>query len=107
MSGAQESTPSLAGRPPPSDHVLGDARLRDLKPELEQFAVNARRAPTLDAITFALLFAFERQRRGSAFRKKQSAFAKINDQHLVRSDNQVASEHKSRFGDFGPVILQE
>src|SRR3984957_2041521 len=27
------------------DHVLGDARLRDLKPELEQFAVNAWRAP--------------------------------------------------------------
>jgi hypothetical protein len=26
-------------------HVLGDARLRDLKPELEQFAMDARRAP--------------------------------------------------------------
>jgi hypothetical protein len=31
----QEGPPSLAGRPPPFDHVLGDARLRDLKPELE------------------------------------------------------------------------
>jgi hypothetical protein len=41
----QEGPPSLAGRPPPFGHVLGDARLRDLKPELEQFAVNARRAP--------------------------------------------------------------
>src|ERR1700690_4214091 len=41
----QEGPPSLAGRPPPSDHVLGDARLRDLKPELEQFAVNAWRTP--------------------------------------------------------------
>src|ERR1700704_4656757 len=41
----QESSPSLAGRLPPFDHVLGDARLRDLKPELEQFAVNAWRAP--------------------------------------------------------------
>src|SRR3984957_15451753 len=41
----QESPPSLAGRRPSFDHVLGDARLRDLKPELEQFAVNARRAP--------------------------------------------------------------
>ena len=40
----QEGPPSLAGRPPPFDHVLGDARLRDLKPELEQFAVNAWRA---------------------------------------------------------------
>jgi hypothetical protein len=30
---------------PPFDHVLGDARLRDLRPELEQFAVNAWRAP--------------------------------------------------------------
>src|ERR1700730_8727047 len=47
----QEGPPSLAGRPPPFDHVLGDARLRDLKPELEQFAVNAWRAPkrVLDA----------------------------------------------------------
>jgi hypothetical protein len=33
------------GRCPPFDHVLGDARRRDLKPELEQFAVDARRAP--------------------------------------------------------------
>jgi hypothetical protein len=41
----QEGPPSLTGRPPPFDHVLGDARLRDLKPQLEQFAVNAWRAP--------------------------------------------------------------
>src|SRR5471030_2478978 len=41
----QEGPPSLAGRPPLFDHVLGDARLRDLNPELEQFAVDARRAP--------------------------------------------------------------
>src|SRR5471030_2374995 len=41
----QEGSPSLAGRPPLFDHVLGDARLRDLNPELEQFAVDARRAP--------------------------------------------------------------
>src|ERR1700686_2030890 len=41
----QEGSPSLAGRPPPFDHVLGDARLRDLKPELEQFAVDAWRTP--------------------------------------------------------------
>src|SRR5260370_29536200 len=41
----QEGPPSLAGRPPPFDHVLRDARLRDLKPEPEQFAVNAWRAP--------------------------------------------------------------
>src|SRR5580704_5457634 len=41
----QEGSPSLAGRPPPFDHVLGDAGLRDLKPELEQFAVDAWRAP--------------------------------------------------------------
>ena len=40
----QEGPPSLAGRPQPFDHVLGDARLRDFKPELEQFAVNAWRA---------------------------------------------------------------
>src|SRR6202050_5567887 len=42
---AQEGPPSLAGRPPPFDHVLGDAGLRDLKPELEQFAVDAWRTP--------------------------------------------------------------
>src|ERR1700733_2006175 len=41
----QEGPPSLAGRRPPFDHVLGDARLRDLKPELEQFAVDAWRTP--------------------------------------------------------------
>src|SRR5258708_11791172 len=35
----------LAGWPPPFDYVLGDARLRDLKSELEQFAVNAWRTP--------------------------------------------------------------
>jgi hypothetical protein len=40
----QEGSPSLAARPPSFEHVLGDARLRDLKPELEQFAANARRA---------------------------------------------------------------
>src|SRR5258708_8302850 len=47
----QEGSPSLAGWPLSFDHVLGDARLRDLKPELEQFAVDARRAPkwVLDA----------------------------------------------------------
>jgi hypothetical protein len=42
---AQEGSPSLAGRPPSFDHVLGDAGLRDLKPELEQFAVHAWRTP--------------------------------------------------------------
>src|SRR6266550_6393430 len=41
----QEGSPSLAGWPPSFDHVSGDARLRDLKPELEQFAVDAWRAP--------------------------------------------------------------
>src|ERR1700687_5215012 len=41
----QEGPQSLAGWPPPFDHVFGDARLRDIKPELEQFAVNAWRAP--------------------------------------------------------------
>src|ERR1700719_1847130 len=41
----QEGPPSLAGRPPSFGHVLGDARLRDLKPELEQFAVDTWRAP--------------------------------------------------------------
>ena len=39
----QEGPPSLAGRPPPFDHVLGHARLRDLKPELIR-RINARRS---------------------------------------------------------------
>jgi hypothetical protein len=41
----QEGTPPLSGRPGPLDHVLGDARLRDLKAELEQLAMDAWRAP--------------------------------------------------------------
>jgi hypothetical protein len=35
----------LAGRRPSFDRVLGDARRRGFKPELEQFAVDAWRAP--------------------------------------------------------------
>ena len=47
----QEGAPSLTWRPASFDHVLGDARLRDFEPELEQFAVDARRSPkrVLDA----------------------------------------------------------
>src|SRR4030088_3498072 len=41
----QEGPPSLAGWPPSFDHVLGDARLSQFKPELEQFAMDAWRAP--------------------------------------------------------------
>src|ERR1700731_140551 len=41
----QEGPPPLAGWPSSLEHVLGDARLRDLEPELEQFAVDAWRAP--------------------------------------------------------------
>ena len=43
---AQERLPRLA-RPsgPTLGHVLGDRRLRDLDPELQQLTVNARRAP--------------------------------------------------------------
>src|ERR1700758_3556623 len=43
----QEGPPSLAGWPSPFDHVIGNARLRDLKPKLEQFAVDTWRAPKL------------------------------------------------------------
>src|ERR1700756_2550436 len=38
----KKGAPSLTGWPSPFDHVFGDARLRDLEPELEQFAVNTR-----------------------------------------------------------------
>jgi hypothetical protein len=40
----QEGWPSLAGRSPPFDHVLGDAGLRDLNAELEQFIMDTPRA---------------------------------------------------------------
>src|SRR6266480_3502382 len=41
----QEGTPSLRGRAALLDHVLRDAGLSDLKAELEQLAMDARRAP--------------------------------------------------------------
>ena len=41
----QKGTPSRAWWPAPLDHVLGDARLRDRKPQLEQLAKDARSAP--------------------------------------------------------------
>ena len=48
MSGAwlrkKVSHPWLGG-PRRFDHVLGDAGLRDLNPELEQFIMDTRRAP--------------------------------------------------------------
>src|ERR1022692_249891 len=47
----QKGAPSLTWRPASLDHVFGDARLRALKPKLEEFAVDARRSPqwVLDA----------------------------------------------------------
>jgi hypothetical protein len=42
---AQEGAPSLTWRSTPLGHVLGNARLRDLKPEFEQFAVDGRSRP--------------------------------------------------------------
>src|SRR5262245_21591678 len=49
--GSAEKVPSLTWRSTPLDHVFGDARLRDLKPQLQQLAVDARRSPqwVLDA----------------------------------------------------------
>ena len=41
----QQGAPSLAWPPASLDHVFRDTRLRDLKPELEQLTVNARRSP--------------------------------------------------------------
>src|SRR5713101_737199 len=42
---SQKGPPSLTWRSTSLDHVLGDTRPRDLKPELEQLAVNAWRTP--------------------------------------------------------------
>ena len=41
----QKRAPSLARWAASLDHVLGDARLSDREPELEKFAVDARRSP--------------------------------------------------------------
>ena len=41
----QKRTPSLTWRATALDHVLGNARLCDVKSKLEQFAVDAWRAP--------------------------------------------------------------
>ena len=41
----QEGAPSLTWRSMPLDHVLSNAGLRDLKPELEQFIVDTRCSP--------------------------------------------------------------
>src|SRR6478752_5668631 len=41
----QKGPPPLAWWSSPFDHVLGDARLRDFKPKLEQFAMDTWRAP--------------------------------------------------------------
>src|SRR5258708_3372677 len=42
---AQECPPSLRWRASAPDHVFGDRRLGDLEPELEQFTMDAWRAP--------------------------------------------------------------
>src|SRR5258708_14254693 len=42
---SQKGFPPLTGRSTTLDHVLGDARLRDLKPDLEQLTLKARRPP--------------------------------------------------------------
>src|SRR4030088_327351 len=41
----QEGAPSLGQRSASLDHILRDAGLRDLKAELEQLAMDARRSP--------------------------------------------------------------
>ena len=42
---AQEGAPSKGGRSASLDHILRDAGLSDLKAELEQFVMDARRSP--------------------------------------------------------------
>src|SRR5947207_7100870 len=42
---AEESLPGLRRPSPTPGHVLGDRRLSDFDPELEQFAMDTRRAP--------------------------------------------------------------
>ena len=45
MRDCAKTSPPLTRWPAALDHVLGDRRLSDLEPELEQFAVDARRSP--------------------------------------------------------------
>src|SRR5215210_3581275 len=42
---AKEGLPPLRRRSPPPRHVLGNASLSDVDPELEELAVNPRRSP--------------------------------------------------------------
>ena len=42
---SQERAPSLRRRLPPAPQVFRDGRLTDVDPELQQFAMNPRRAP--------------------------------------------------------------
>jgi hypothetical protein len=42
---AQKRPPALAPRSMAANHVLGDRRLSHFEAELQQFAMNARRAP--------------------------------------------------------------
>ena len=42
---AEKRPPALTRRSAAPDHVLGDSRLSDFETELQQFPVNARRAP--------------------------------------------------------------
>src|SRR5260370_42400838 len=65
---AKKAAPPLTWSPASLDHVLGDGRLGDLKAELEQLAVDARRSP------------------------KQVLCAHLPDQHLeVRHDRRPPS----------------
>jgi hypothetical protein len=41
----KECPPGLTGRPPASHHVLGDSRLTDLDPELEQLTMDTGCTP--------------------------------------------------------------
>jgi len=44
---AQKRLPALRRRICPARHILGNAGLPDIDPELEQFAINARCTPTM------------------------------------------------------------
>src|SRR5262245_43745069 len=51
---AQECPPSLRWGPSAPDHVFGHRRLGDLKPEFEQFTMDARGAPQWVLLAHAL-----------------------------------------------------
>jgi hypothetical protein len=93
---------SLAVWLPSFHHVPGDARLRDLKPELEQFAVNARRAQK----GFSMLIAGST---GAARCRSAVALLKIATSNASSGENRRCTNARASLAERwrGPTRLME